>query len=176
MIKQFSLVQRKWFGVKFASMVLPTWTIFLSPKLSRINLRTLTAFSWQCCRRRGWTGSGRRRTTCRPKQQILCPFLKTIYHRAWPSHTLFHRIRGIIMYEWKSFCKHPPITKAYKIFMQLVPGTDGLILKIFSPKHLAKKLWFLFQRLLFFYHNIGFEKKNFFPPKFTENCDHNIDP
>jgi hypothetical protein len=64
------------------------------------------------------------------------------------------------------------------------PRTDVMILKIFSPKNLAKIFAFFAQTTVSFckncYHNIGFwEKRHFFRrklAKIAENCDHNIDP
>jgi hypothetical protein len=61
-----------------------------------------------------------------------------------------------------------------------VPRADVIILKIFSPKIFAKKYAFFEQYAASFAkldHNIGFqEKRQFFPRKMAENCDHNIDP
>jgi hypothetical protein len=64
------------------------------------------------------------------------------------------------------------------------PGTDVMILKIFSPKNSAKKLAFLTRnnakicKILII--TLVFEKNvNFFDEKLSkiaENCDHNIDP
>jgi hypothetical protein len=55
-----------------------------------------------------------------------------------------------------------------------------MILKIFSPKNLAKILAFFAQTIASFDHNIGFEKNaNFFCrklAKIAETSDHNIDP
>jgi hypothetical protein len=64
------------------------------------------------------------------------------------------------------------------------PVADVRILKIFSPKKLAKILAFFAQTKASFCkncdHNIGFrEKRQFFRRKLAknaENCDHNIDP
>jgi hypothetical protein len=60
-----------------------------------------------------------------------------------------------------------------------------MILKIFTPKNLAKIFAFFAQTTVSFCkncdHNIGFflEKRHFFRrklAKIAENCDHNIDP
>jgi hypothetical protein len=66
----------------------------------------------------------------------------------------------------------------------LAPGTDVMILKIFSPKNSAKKMAFLTQnkgklcKILII--TLVFEKKSQFfrrkLSKIAENCDHNIDP
>jgi hypothetical protein len=62
------------------------------------------------------------------------------------------------------------------------PGADVMILKIFSPKNLAKKFAFLtklnFEKyliitLVFRKNAIFFRRKL---GKIAENCDHNIDP
>jgi hypothetical protein len=63
-------------------------------------------------------------------------------------------------------------------------GTDVMILKIFSPKNLAKIFAYFAQTTVSFCkncdHNIGFwEKRHFFRrklAKIAENGDHNIDP
>jgi hypothetical protein len=68
--------------------------------------------------------------------------------------------------------------------VHLRPGTDVMILKIFSPNNLAKILAFFAQTTASFCkncdHNIGFwEKRHFFRrklAKIAENCDHYIDP
>jgi hypothetical protein len=67
--------------------------------------------------------------------------------------------------------------------MYYLPGTDVVILKIFSPKKLAKILALL-KRLLIFAKKIIIplvsEKEPIPSPrigaKIAENCDHNIDP
>jgi hypothetical protein len=64
------------------------------------------------------------------------------------------------------------------------PGTYVMIIKIFSPKNLAKQLFFFAQTTASFSKKIiitlVFEKNaNCFRRKFAkiaENCDHNIDP
>jgi hypothetical protein len=61
---------------------------------------------------------------------------------------------------------------------QIQTGTDVKILKIFSPKKLAKMV-FLTQTKLNFEkndHNIGILEKRQFRQKIAENCDHTIDP
>jgi hypothetical protein len=64
------------------------------------------------------------------------------------------------------------------------PGTDVMILKIFSPKNLAKILAFFAQTTASFCKNLIIilvfeEKTQYFRRKLAknaENCDHNIDP
>jgi hypothetical protein len=56
-----------------------------------------------------------------------------------------------------------------------------MILKIFSPKNLAKILAFFAQTTLIFCKNLIItlvfeQKRQFFRRKIAENCDHNIDP
>jgi Ni,Fe-hydrogenase III small subunit len=65
--------------------------------------------------------------------------------------------------------------------LRLGPGTDVMILKIFSPKTSVKKLAFLTPnkaklcKILIV--TLIFEKKNRRKlSKIAENCDHNIDP
>jgi hypothetical protein len=55
-----------------------------------------------------------------------------------------------------------------------------MILKIFSPKNVAKKLAFFAQSTACFCKKfitkLVFEKNANFSPKIGKNCDHNIDP
>jgi hypothetical protein len=66
---------------------------------------------------------------------------------------------------------------------ECVPGTDVMILKIFSPNFSAKKLAFLIENkdklckiliITLFFEKNAILCRNL--SKIAENCDHNIDP
>jgi hypothetical protein len=71
-----------------------------------------------------------------------------------------------------------------EFFRKKTSGTNVMILKIFSPKNLAKMFAFFAQTIVSFCkncdHNIGFrEKRQIFSrklAKIAEICDHNIEP
>jgi hypothetical protein len=70
---------------------------------------------------------------------------------------------------------HPNATSKKHIAVAQVkvcarPGIDVMILKIFSPKKLAK-IWAFFIKLLLLFAKIVIKLA-----KLAENCDHNIDP